>query len=149
MNPEQKVCTLEQAQKLKELGVKQKAGLTWTFNIVMERWELSTWSPEALELLVKSKRIDYKHGFFSAFDVAELGELMPDGSELGTRQIMSYRWHPNVGPLWCCHAENSDNAEEEPVYEFDAATEAEARAGLLIFLLEGGKANIETINQRL
>ncbi len=77
MKLEQQVCNLELAKKLKELGVKQESYFTWV------HWrddsEDDGWDVYHFDNPSHTMGVDY-----SAFTVAELGELLPDN-------VISYR----------------------------------------------------------
>lgn len=122
MKLEQQVVSLELAQKLKELGVKQEGNYMWgNFS--------SQWG-----LMFREKQgdnFDYwlKSGYFPiAFTVAELGELL---NEITTKIDCGDSWYDKVGQTakptvgWGgdLHEETSD-------------TEADARAKMLVYLLE-------------
>lgn len=124
MKLEQQVISLELAQKLKSLGVKQESVWWWYMG------ELYRDNP------------NYKsHAVYSAFTVAELGEMLPktlNENGLDYELCCFYQNH-----LWCVMymriiqggknggAERMDNVEIE-----EADTEADARAKMLIYLLE-------------
>lgn len=110
MNPEQKVCSVESARKLRELGVKQESYWTWTDD------------PAGRPYLTcnQDKHFSYH---YAAFDVAELGEMLPE-------KHSSYKISENG--YWYCEFPDGmacDCAED---------TEAEARAKMLIHLIESG-----------
>jgi len=109
--------SLDLAKRLKELGVKQESFFKWTdrggYDTKLEVSELVAW-----------------HEGASAFTVAELGEMLPwqstswkgsDNEETGNEQ-------------WACKTSRG----QSPItsYQFWAETEADARAEMLIYLLE-------------
>lgn len=107
MKLEDQVCSLELAKQLKELGVKQES--IWYWHKYQDRdWEAT---------LAESD--------LSAFTVAELGEMLPEF-------VGSWREHDN---FW--HCDNSELGENRRVWlTFNADTEADARAKMLIYLIE-------------
>lgn len=106
MKLEQQVCSPELAKKLKELRVKQISHFVWSKKIDHEDWTLGTvWNGAMYEE-------------YSAFTVAELGEL------LGDRMQSGY----NEGRGYFC---NWKDAEQQW-----AETEADVRAKMLVYLLE-------------
>jgi len=109
MRLEDQVCSLELAKRLKELGVNQESLYEW-----VERWGDKTCG-------IFPSDNDIVNTKWSAFTVAELGEmLLPD--------IYSYK---TPDGSWVC-------ARKSPTYLVDAETEADARAKLLIYLIEQG-----------
>jgi hypothetical protein len=135
------VCSLELAQKLKELGIKQYSLFNWGCYEPMDerarergsyRWRLSFGlaTPDDCYALVGDEDI------ISAFTVAELGEMLPARLEYARPEHPTYRlamekqdtrW--NV--VYICADCGGRNF--EPIL---AATEADARAKMLIYLLE-------------
>lgn len=114
MQLEKQVCSLELARKLKELGV-QDAYFSWAR--IKGEWQL-VW-PWA-------KGTDY----YPAFTVAELGEMLPryllaDGLSHELKIIRSSVWRFYYG----------DNIY---ITAGTGATEADARAEMLIHLIETG-----------
>src|SRR5258706_5692321 len=67
MKLEDQIVSLELAKRLKEFGVKQESLFYWFINQLVYMCDLSKWE--------KSKKY-----IFSAFTVAELGEMLPVGS---------------------------------------------------------------------
>lgn len=91
-----------------------------------------------------------------AFTVAELGVMLPDGEQIGSAQIKSFRviaTQQSYGNIWECWAENPRNKnyyEDLPLIAGGTGnTEAESRAELLIHLLESGKITAAEVNARL
>lgn len=124
MRLEDQVVSLELAQRLKELGVKQKD--------VYAHWFLLAGAPNEPQracLICQDISLRYiqTNTGFAAFTVAELGEMLPVYSGSIRRQddffcsnFTGNRWHPND--------EESQRA----------VTEADARAKMLIYLIEKG-----------
>lgn len=114
MNLEQQVCSPELAKRLKELNVKQDSLFYW------------------LELLTAPVIIlekGYTLGIecqYSAFTVAELGAILPDGS---------YTYNRRNNDWICSCPKNIDG--DDWFHSFDN-TEANARAKMLIYLIENG-----------
>ena len=109
MNLEQQVCSLGLSKRLKELGVKQKSYFFWDDHREFSgEWIISS-EPEMDRAA-------------SAFTVAELGEMLPHGVETGKTVERE---------AWCSFPHFT-----EP-YGVGADTEADARAKMLIYLLEG------------
>jgi hypothetical protein len=154
MKLKDQVCTLEQAKKLKELGVDQR----------------SLWYWEVLKLTgvegVAKERITVRFNIghpissgvveqqYSAFTVAELGIMLPNVS--GDYVTSSY-YNDHMG-LWYCEyrklsVKDNDHEPYDETWvlekEEEGETEAEARATLLIVLLEQQKINAPSVNQLL
>jgi hypothetical protein len=126
MKLEQQVCSLQLAQELKELGVKQESAFQWlqyphTRKGLPNEWEVTYGNqPEGNTLWV------------SAFSVAELGEMLAQYPQhsFGTGYNKSRRsWG---GSLFI--NEQEDRYEDVTFHWSD--TEADARAKMLIYLLE-------------
>ena len=139
MELEKQVCSLELAKKLRELGVKQESvfwhwatdvegdGLTW--------WTVSEKEPRRGKKVRELSTPQHYRGKIAAFTVAELGEMLPAIVEYkGTRRFPVSR-----------SKEDATGAREYKCFLdgtslmdcfFIADTEADARAKMLIYLLE-------------
>lgn len=111
MKLEDEVTNLSLSKKLKELGVKQESLFTWTDD---------PGGGNPYLVYQQDKNFGYH---YSAFSVAELGEMLPDES---------HSWH------FLSHWVADDNETLHIEMEFVADTEADARAKMLIFLIEKG-----------
>jgi hypothetical protein len=134
MKLEQQVVSLQLAKKLKKLGVKQESLIHWQlfhgYGDAADKWELRHFS----DFRQSSADPEYET---SAFTVAELGEFLPlmvhkDGKEY-RRTFRSNRGNHSV-EYWFPYEGKHD-------YRLDpgnlkAETEADARAKMLIYLLE-------------
>lgn len=116
MKLEEQVTNLELAKKLKELGVKQDSLFYWVkLGKRITGNDNNEWS------------IDYKESeylwqaFISAFTVAELGEMLP--GIYHPYKENNNKWH------WVREKEQLNKVGHE-------LTEADARAAMLIYLLE-------------
>jgi hypothetical protein len=116
MKLEQQVCSLELAQRLKELGVEQDAYFLWAhFSTNPEVWRVTTFSnPLYLEEC-------------AAFTVAELGEMLPHVENI---VVMLF----DNGHCQLCLQQTPIEGKDTPVFE--AQSEANARAKMLIYLIE-------------
>lgn len=118
---EKEVCGLEFAKKLKELGVKQES--------------LCYWWPNGNLVIYNAAAEDEEPMGDSAFTVAELGEMLPariDDYELDFGKYSDH-WQ------YCYRDENKKVIFQSmhPKLEVAVAdTEADARAKMLIYLLE-------------
>lgn len=121
MTLEQQVCNLEIAKRLKELGVKQRGVL---FAHFFNAGEPTGAIVDAT--MYDSMDDDYwKAKLVSAFTVAELGEMLPDG--FSVKKMIDARFGN-----YYCYVKIGKSA---PFLE-GAETEADARAKMLIFLIQ-------------
>lgn len=132
MNIEQQVTSLELAKKLKELGYPQE-GLFWWDNREIGH------EPKGLEWVinfVKSKKLGDEYGAVVAPTVAELGEILPVGHHTVK---LSKGWAGIIGgggARTLDYLTSEDSIVGEKV-------EANARAKMLIWLVENGHINFE------
>lgn len=145
MNIEDQVVSLELAQKLKDLGVKQESCFIWK-NIsykksldgqVLERKWMLDYVCNRLPLE------EFKDLWVSAFTVAELGKMLnikiPNGSKLGDSYYQSLSIECSFKSVWLNHYyESGFSTNESIVFRCDDENEADARAKLLIILIEMG-----------
>lgn len=119
MRIENQVCSLELAKRLKELGVKQESSLFWT-----ERWMPHQTQDWLLDLNRHGNQI-------AAFTVAELGEMIPE--KINFREPYLVELPTRVGDGWVYELP----IVAPPTLEVTtASTEADARAKMLVYLLE-------------
>ncbi len=119
MKLKNQVCSLELSKKLKELGVEQESLFYWVENYP------GVWN-------IRYEREKVYHTFVSAFTVAELGERLPFGVmsiHIDTRFNKDYA--ELKGGDWFCR--NETRGKRKYIY---AKTEADARAKMLIYLIE-------------
>lgn len=125
------VCSLELAQKLKELGVKQESFFKWS-NVRTNKEML--WSLYVPPEFNKIPHPDlWVHGV-SAYTVAELGEMLPSNYVV----IKSKRIGGFEG--WELDTKNFELKTLYPA-DLSADTEADARAKMLVYLLENNLIN--------
>ncbi|HEA21473.1 MAG TPA: hypothetical protein ENH87_11195 [Pricia antarctica] len=132
MKLEDQVCSLESAKKLKELGVKQDS--LWGY---LDHGDLD-FSP------VLNRELIYIKAQYSAFTVAELGEIINKSSTRKTSWFTIYDARKmRKDQAWESHELEwgggcVDFCEPDKVCGSlgDENTEAEARATTLIYLLE-------------
>lgn len=132
MKLEQQVCSLELAKKLKELGIKQKS---YFYHYFTEFGSSAVLQGEDHLSIVDDtgKRREFV-GFVSAFTVAELGEMLPgniDGDIFQTQKGV-------MGRLWYCTMMPPDliSAGLLKTHQEESDTEADARAKMLVYLIE-------------
>src|ERR1035437_1002283 len=139
MKIEEQVCSLELAKKLKELSVKQESLWYWIPN-----YNGTGDQPEMV--LAHSNQPDYQRTkFFSAFTAAELGEILPveivKGEKKDRKQFHIYlaKEHGDFSEEVRSFVEYQERKTD---YEVEvqrcAETEADARAEMLIYLIENG-----------
>ena len=118
MEIEKQVCSSELAKRLKELGEKQDSLWYWQWNCVACKYFLRTKND------VESSIYPYEH-YYSAFTVAELGEMLPGG----------YYSQKQRNSWGCADADN--HLAVANIYDCDNKyTEADARAKMRIYLIE-------------
>jgi len=130
MKLEQQVCSLELAKKLKELGVKQDSLFHWKTNFGMVVFNYS-------DLLLS------EGNYCSAFTVAELGEMLlkevyiPYKGNSGKKRKYPQHLHCFFGGGdYFLINYTGGNSQEHLTQKGD--NEANARAKMLIYLLENG-----------
>ncbi len=127
----QQVCTLDQAKKLKELGVMQISYFYWWRSYLAR---LGEWA----HTLGERDDDDKVNSRWAAYSVAELGEMLPTGYD-----TMRLHSEDSDDCEWYCY---DDTASRWP-HAFQ--TEAECRAAMLIHLIENNLIKVEDINNRL
>jgi hypothetical protein len=145
MKLEKQVCTLEQAKQLKKLGIAQTglwsyfkaqshAGFCLTDMALRHVWIL-TGNPYDREDIL----------FTSAFSVAELGVMLPQTIKFCKTQKASIQLSRfNAFTIYYNRHSSGSN-----VCMTESYNEAEARAKMLIHLLESNFITAEEVNQRL
>ena len=120
-------CDLEYAKKLKELGVKQDSLWYWA---VRENGK-ATLIPK--EDVARFEGLAQNGKVYSAFTVAELGEILPADEEY---RPAYYTKRHSDGTWWVYSYDCDEGGCEEVGRGIYADTEANARAKMLIYLLE-------------
>ena len=128
---EDQVCNLELSRKLKSLGCKQESLWYWVYywNSGRNRWSI-----------FQKDGNDKVNEHVSAFTVAELGEMLPDkltyGVYAGKRQNY-YLTTTKLGNSYSI-SYNLDlrGQKDDCITRFIMDTEANARAKMLIYLIE-------------
>lgn len=138
MKIENQVCSLEQAKRLKELGIEQ------------ENYSFKWMDEGSIPYLTDKFRGNWSNdprmvvdviGEYRAFTVAELGMMLPE--DYSSFHI-SKSWHFRKAEFGC---EHNDNTQPKDVMQ--APTEAQARAEMLIYLLNNNHTTSEEVNNRL
>jgi hypothetical protein len=144
MRKEMQVCSMKQAKLLKELGVSQKSR-DYYLKSVTGQWVVHEvnqgFYPE-----------QYSEENYAAFNVAELGEMLP-------RNFCSYYCGLDMWRIGnCFHYANSVQSDKVgrffigEIKTYDhiiSSTEAHARAEMLIHLLEHGTITAEDVNRSI
>ncbi len=123
MKREQQVCSLELAKWLKKFEVKQESLFWWTTNNLNLADDKCVWWLEPT--------VDSYERRISAFTVAELGEMLPINLMYGDDHELWFDTRKNNTGNWMVCYED-----DEEVLAEHADTEAEARAKMLVYLLE-------------
>jgi hypothetical protein len=137
MKIENQVCTLDQADRLKELGVVQESLFYHTH---------SDWG------VMPKNSIDFSGDPSSAFTVAELGVMLPHPDNLseigGFLHLSTFDPGADNKPWYCIWEYDTDKYGMKRKL-IDGNTEAESRAGMLIHLLETATITPAEVNERL
>jgi len=133
MKLEDQYCSVELAKKLNELGVGQDSEFYWRKYSLAEKpalFQLGGFKRIGADLAVLSGSLEYE---YSAFSVAELGEMLNykfpyilnhDAEYIKghwTGGFLKQKWHFDI---------------KDKAIELGEMTEADARAKMLIYLLE-------------
>jgi len=129
MELSKQVVSLELAKKLKELGVKQESLFWWRMLTKEDGWEI--WDSP-------SDAGGYE--CFSAFTVAELGEMLPEvlKDDEGIRFNLNIWKDSDVWYVSYWWEEDTRRSSDMKIETFFEYTEADARAKMLIYLVENG-----------
>ena len=132
MKLENQVCSLELAKKLKELGVEQgKSAFDWVVDTNTEKYKLQSFCTQFYGVVhdyFADGHDSPTYPMYSAFTVAELGDMLSDGLH-GTWKNTQNKWRCKYTTI---NRKNKDVCDEVEV----ADTEANARAKMLVYLLE-------------
>lgn len=123
---ERQVCNLELSKRIEELGVKQESYFYWCKIIGTDKWEINKFSEDG-EDQIKSWLTD--EIALSAFTVSELGEILPIGIECYKREKDDYVVTYSISNY--------------NYKQINDKNEADARAKMLIYLIENGLINKE------
>lgn len=159
MKLENQVCTLEQAKKLKEMGVSPDS--YFCYSGPKDTFYQGEGAPPIKLIRTLGLYGFYsEYNYYSAYTVAELGVMLPmDGDGIG-----EYYTLQDTGFLFNNDASGGDNKGFSIVPAYPESndvdtwpnvcnavfkTEAEARAAMLIYLLENNHTTPEGVNERL
>jgi len=167
MKIENQVCSLELAQKLKSLNVKQESLFYWHEDFEVDNLERCrcgsnhggngvdpNFDSTGINIIEKGwKLITHKiispRQAISAFTCSELGEMLPDGFKMEGHK--NHHWlHCKKDTVY--EGKNSylvyyEEYNNPDIISFSADTECDARAKMLVYLLENNLINVEDINK--
>lgn len=127
MKLEQQVVSLELAKRLKELGVKQESYAQWHRPKFLEK-EGEDDPSKMDELTGFYSSYSDEWSTYSAFTVAELGEILPNHLDLEGKWVVLECRKDSTLEHWYTHYGDR--------YFTEADTEADARAKMLVHLIE-------------
>lgn len=142
MTLENQVCSLELSKKLKELGVKQDGIFQWRkYSLNPEPFVIFFGEAQSgKELGILSGEFEY---WYSAFTVAELGEMLPDHLNFeGKVWLLKMIKNPIEFGLYYDTLGRADYIGTKNGGCILEDTEADARAKMLIYLLESRNINL-------
>lgn len=136
MKLEQQVVSLELAQKMKELGFKQESLYYYS--------ELSLKPNGATHWQLGDFKFYTSNNHASAYTVAELGEMLPDNIKVDGNSYWyeERKTHISDGEIYYIVYYKFEHPTKGDVIAFNGNTEADARAKMLIYLVEN---NLMTI----
>lgn len=131
MKLEDQVASLELCKRLKELGVNQESLFYWIK--LIEGGDLDYDLINDLDFRNLLESTQQGNRCFSAFTVAELGEMLP-------RNYHSWRFQSDgfENGEWVCAYFSQPEFEASSEYWANEKTEADVRAKMLIHLIEKG-----------
>lgn len=132
MKVEKQVCSLKLAKRLKELGVKQES--LWYYVAQAQYADDEEVDPI---WVLRSDKQSCKMERYSAFTVAEFGEMLPSAIKLNGISSAVLTGKMKNGTCFCGLYSSVEKAQAE----YSALTEADARAKMLIYLLENKLIN--------
>ena len=141
MEIEKQVVSLELAKKLKELGVKQESFFYW-----VDAYENYRNTGEAYNGWIVRQKMNWianstkRDKIYSAFSVSELGEMLPARNiDFGKGYFESCK---DSSGMW--RAYWTDTHSGKWIKDFNEVSEADARAKMLIYLIEN---KLQTIKE--
>jgi hypothetical protein len=132
------VITLEQAKRLKELGIDQQNATYYFYEQIVNG--KTSYPIKPMQIIAESPTIEtneelkealsgkIKNEVYAAFTVAELGQLLPD--DVGNQRYLLFDKFKGVYRSW--YGESVFHH----LHEQKSASEAQSRAAMLIYLLE-------------
>jgi hypothetical protein len=137
MKLEHQVCALEQAKRLRKLGVRAKSYFVW-----IHGWPINKTARKGWRLIARDDTALYSiTRQVNAYSCAELGAILPE-TIIYRRYVLDYQINKNDGFFWPSYqGEIRPNLFDEIGDEY----EAQAKANLFILLLEKGFIKPEDI----
>lgn len=138
MELKDQVCTLEQAKRLKELGVTEQSLWRWVFPARKEMIS-TTYGvyhyEQAKDIIEGNEGTYFDHTDAPAYTVAELGEMLPD---MLTTNLQYELVSIKEDDCWLIRYVRGNNMlDQHPnIKGIGGETEAQARAAMLIYMLE-------------
>lgn len=133
MNLKSQVCSLELAKRLDELSVPQSSLFYWVREKIFPEFTIQyiSWFDD----LDVSASLSENYEHYAAFTTAELGNMLPSN-------VRSQKIYHSDG--WVCHVyfQSMDDNDDDIREDFIGNTEANARAAMLVWLIEQGHVNI-------
>lgn len=151
MKLENQVCSLEQGKRLKELGVEDNCYLGWIIP-PSNGVRVPIHGKDGEARLIERNTIMYSGNGkdkYPAFTVAELGVMLLDYCGSHINGLYGYTPHPNNKFKWVADINDNWDKKPQPPSIAKGNTEAEARADLLIYLLENNLIEVTQVNERL
>ena len=147
MKIENQVCTLEQAKRLVRLGIAQNSIWVYIFspdNIISTNNGLYHYGV-ANEIMSDNNGSEFDSKSASAFSATELGDILPDLISTDRQyEFVTIKEDDCWLVRYVC-----GNSLLKPLCAVGGGTEAEARANMLIYLLENNYTTAEEVNKRL
>lgn len=125
MELEKQVSNQALSLKMRDLGVKQESLFWWVWEHVNFKESLPAEPKREWRLIQEGEELPKQDEEVSAFTVAELGEMLP------LHKIEMKRFAPK-STIYCALL----GEDGYTIFEEDAVSEADARAKMLIYLLE-------------
>lgn len=132
MNLEEMVCSLEYAKKLKDLGIKQEGFYCWARQDGFKNWGLELYPPARI-----FKRMG--RTYYLAFTSGELGEILPKliSTKNGIYNMkLGWEHFANEDKILWRIDYIKNNGFDEPLVLIDDENESNARAKMIIYLIE-------------
>lgn len=137
MKLEDQVVSLELSKRLKELGVKQESYFRWClWNSPNGAVIWDTQTPELATDLDVPTALDIWDKGIAAFTVAELGEMLPQILVLKKKRYQLFISVALDKQWFVVYANEEDYTDNAPIKFMMCHNEADARALMLIYLLE-------------
>lgn len=158
MKISEQCCILEQAKKLKELGVCQRPALFYYYEFIENgkttypvlpflNYEFARLTPNTS--LLRALEGESNNDIYPAFAVAELGVMLPVKIRLN-RADYTLRINLEKSGIWHLKYRTlARGGQMVPLREYHSDNEASVRATMLIWLLENGHVTAEDCNTRL